>query len=52
MNADLRNALADLIHDLELTSWPSHLQDKFREDLIRARILINDCKLAARKDMP
>lgn len=40
MSKDLRAALTDLIHDLELADWPRHLEDKFREDLIRARILL------------
>lgn len=52
MNQETYDALADLIHDLELADWPRRLKDKFREDLIRARILIADCNLAARKDMP
>ena len=40
MSKDLRAALTDLIHDLELADWPRHVEDKFREDLIRARILL------------
>lgn len=40
MAENLRVALTDLIHDLELADWPRHLEDKFREDLIRARILL------------
>jgi len=40
MSKDLRAALTDLIHDLELADWPRHLEGKFREDLIRARILL------------
>lgn len=51
MNQETYGVLADLIDDLELADWPRHLKDKFRDDLIRARILIIDCKLAGRKNM-
>lgn len=52
MNQETYDVLADLIDDLELADWPRHLKDKFRDDLIRARTLIANCTLAARKGLP